>query len=619
MLMLLLRLPIEVLRIGFYALCGLADSLRGHKRLRVECTVLINAPRDTVWRLSTADRVAFEGITTTEIVREPLPGSDGLHVTRVSINGELQVQVVSRELERDEAKGAALAQAVPHELSLPPGSGNDCLMGFTIEERPQGTGLTLFNELTVRSFRERISYPLGLRRLANLIKQQCEKGAGTQSWASVVADHWLLLSFVALWSFWYLVGWQDALILAAVVILHEAGHAVAMRLVGIEVRGIYLIPFFGGAVLPKTSYRTQGNLAFVALMGPGFSLIPTLGLAAMLPATGDPRLFLEAAWLFALINVSNLLPVYPLDGGLILNALLGSLSSRLAAVAGWIGVLAGLGLAIYWQSFLIGIPFMLFALQRYLGGGRTLELERLSLLGGTALVLTFITTAALYLLALSYTYTAAAAQWAGRLAAPAEVVLYVDSGLRSTSFVEPLLCALRRVLVAPVSRRDLQLPHGPDLAVTSTELDAHKVRNRFLEATAADASPGTFRYLLLGDDLKVRRRNVFLLSFGDETTREHAGLVSTARLDRPRPGVAHGETADILAQRAYKLLLKSITRVAGYRNPQGCILASALGLDELDRNSAEFCYGDRAALVSAGILKAEAGSGCPLVAQGPSQ
>jgi hypothetical protein len=112
---------------------------------------------------------------------------------------------------------------------------------------------------------------------------------------------------------------------------------------------------------------------------------------------------------------------------------------------------------------------------------------------------------------------------------------------------------------------------------------------------------------------------VFLLSFGDETTREHAGLVSTARLDRPRPGVAHSERADIITQRAYKLLLKSITRVAGYRNPQGCILASALGLDELDRNSAEFCYGDRAALVSAGILKAEAGSGCPLVAQGPSQ
>jgi Peptidase family M50 len=210
------------------------------------------------------------------------------------------------------------------------------------------------------------------------------------------------------------VGWQDALLLAAVVILHEAGHALAMRLVGIEVRGIYLIPFFGGAALPKTSYRSQGNLAFVALMGPGFSLIPTWGLAAMFQASGDSRLCLEAMWLFALINVTNLLPIYPLDGGLILNALLGSLSSRLAPVAGWIGVLTGLGIAIYWQSFLIGIPFLLFALQRYLGGS-ALELERLSLAGGTVLVLGFATTVALYLLALSYTYTAGAGQSPSRL------------------------------------------------------------------------------------------------------------------------------------------------------------------------------------------------------------
>jgi Zn-dependent protease len=429
MLMLLLRLPIELSWIGFYALCGLVDSLRGHKRLRVEGTVLINAPRDVVWRLSTADRILFEGPSTIEIVREPLPGNDGLFVNRLSINGQLQLQLVARELERDEARGVALSQAMPHELSLPPGSGNDCLAGLKVEETPQGTALTYFNEMTIRSFRERITRPLGLRRLADLTKQRCEREAGIQSWGNVLADHWILLPLlplVALWSFWYLVGWRDALLLAAVVILHEAGHAVAMRLVGIEVRGIYLIPFFGGAVLPKTSYRSQGNLAFVALMGPGFSLIPTLGLAAMLQASGDSRLCLEAMWLFALINVSNLLPIYPLDGGLILNALLGSLSSRLALSAGWIGVLAGLGLAIYWQSLLIGIPFLLFAVQRYLGGGTATELERLSLAGGTALVVGFVATVALYLLALSYTYTAGAAQspsWLriGGLRMPTEV------------------------------------------------------------------------------------------------------------------------------------------------------------------------------------------------------
>ena len=45
----LLTLPIELLRLAFYALQGLVDALRAHNRLRSEFTVLINASRDAVW------------------------------------------------------------------------------------------------------------------------------------------------------------------------------------------------------------------------------------------------------------------------------------------------------------------------------------------------------------------------------------------------------------------------------------------------------------------------------------------------------------------------------------------------------------------------------------------
>jgi hypothetical protein len=200
-----------------------------------------------------------------------------------------------------------------------------------------------------------------------------------------------------------------------------------MRMVGIEVHGIYLVPFFGGVAVPKSSYRSEGRLAFVALMGPGFSLIPTLVLVAMYRATGDVRWFLDAAWFFALINFANLLPIYPLDGGQILNALIGSLSRRLALVTGWIAVLAGLALAVYLQSFLIGIPFLLVAVQRYLGGGRTLELERLSLAGGIAVVLGFVATCALYLAVMVYAYRAGAMEPEEEATARTAVVRQVDS------------------------------------------------------------------------------------------------------------------------------------------------------------------------------------------------
>jgi Zn-dependent protease len=236
--------------------------------------------------------------------------------------------------------------------------------------------------------------------MANRIKQQCEKKAGTHSRLASIANHGLLLSAVALLSFGYLLGWASGLRLATVIVLHEAGHAAAMLMAGVGVRGIYLIPFFGGAAVPKTSYRTEGRLGFVALMGPALSLIPTLSLLALYRANGGAQLR-EAVEMFAVINAANLLPIYPLDGGLILNALIGSASRKFAMIVAWVGLLTGLGLGMYFQSFLLGIPFLLFALQRYLSGGHAIELERLSLAGGVALALASIATFLLYVFVLT--------------------------------------------------------------------------------------------------------------------------------------------------------------------------------------------------------------------------
>jgi hypothetical protein len=74
----LLTLPIELLRIVFYAFRGFVDVLRARNRLRFEFTVLIDAPRETVWRFITADHAILDGPPTIEFLREPMPGSDGL-------------------------------------------------------------------------------------------------------------------------------------------------------------------------------------------------------------------------------------------------------------------------------------------------------------------------------------------------------------------------------------------------------------------------------------------------------------------------------------------------------------------------------------------------------------
>jgi predicted Zn-dependent protease len=210
--------------------------------------------------------------------------------------------------------------------------------------------------------------------------------------------------------------------------------------------------------------------------------------------------------------------------------------------------------------------------------------------------------AAAWLVASAYTALAQG------LVAPAEVVLYIQADLKSTDFVEPLVCALQRVLTAPVSTKILSLRLGPELRATPTQFDVSKIADLFIRTTAADGDSQSFKYFLIPYDLKAEPwRYVFSTSFGNETTPYHVGVLSTARLDVGDPRQQHHRGHEITAMRAYKLILKSIARVAGLRSPDACILAFPRSLEDLDRKSFEFCPNDHVALVTAGILKPKEG------------
>ncbi len=205
------------------------------------------------------------------------------------------------------------------------------------------------------------------------------------------------------------------------------------------------------------------------------------------------------------------------------------------------------------------------------------------------------------------------------LVAPAEVVLYIHADLKSTDFVQPLVCALQRVLTAPVSTKISTLPLGPELLATRTQFDVQKVVHSFIQTIAPDGSPPSFKYLLVPFDLKAEPwRFVFSTSFINEKTAFRGGIVSTARLDVDDPRHQHQQGAEITAMRAYKLILKSIARVAGLKSPDNCILAFPRNLEDLDRKSHEFCPSDHTALVSAGILQikeGQEGTDCLAVSQ----
>lgn len=152
---------------------------------------------------------------------------------------------------------------------------------------------------------------------------------------------------------WYLVAY---LALFGIVTLHEFGHALACRSVGGQAEHIVLWPL-GGIAFVRPPQR-PGPVLWSIAAGPlvNVALVPvTIGLCYLfhiqphLPSHGwtDPQLFIVGLTLINLgLLALNLLPIYPLDGGQILQAILWFFIGRskslwITTVIGLIGAVAG--------------------------------------------------------------------------------------------------------------------------------------------------------------------------------------------------------------------------------------------------------------------------------------
>jgi Zn-dependent protease len=129
----------------------------------------------------------------------------------------------------------------------------------------------------------------------------------------------LLLGLILVWR-GGVAGVLVALVAFASVVLHELGHALTARRLGVRIAGIDL-HFFGGAAKMLDTPRSARDEIAIAAAGPAVSLVLAgigLGLAA-LTGVGALALF---GWVNLVIGVFNLLPALPMDGGRILRALL---------------------------------------------------------------------------------------------------------------------------------------------------------------------------------------------------------------------------------------------------------------------------------------------------------
>jgi Zn-dependent protease len=174
----------------------------------------------------------------------------------------------------------------------------------------------------------------------------------------------------------------EYLALFLIVTLHEFGHSLACRQVGGQANQIVLWPLGGVAYVdpPPRPGATLWSIAAGPLVN--VALIPIImgvGRVSLLSgwytAVPDLRTLIHAVFIIDVgLLLFNILPIYPLDGGQILRALLWFVLGRarslmVATIVGFVGIVAFIGLAFWTRDIWLG-AIAVFMLMNCWGGLR---------------------------------------------------------------------------------------------------------------------------------------------------------------------------------------------------------------------------------------------------------
>jgi Zn-dependent protease len=135
------------------------------------------------------------------------------------------------------------------------------------------------------------------------------KQAGTSLLRTIIS----LVLFIAV-DYWIFKNWYAVILLVSVILIHEMGHFIAMKIFGYKSINMTFIPFVGAYVSGEVVNFSKWNKIIVLLAGPIPGIIIGTILFYLYTNNSDYDYF-KAALPFLLLNVFNLLPVSPLDGG----------------------------------------------------------------------------------------------------------------------------------------------------------------------------------------------------------------------------------------------------------------------------------------------------------------
>ena len=163
-----------------------------------------------------------------------------------------------------------------------------------------------------------------------------------------------MLVSVAAYSFVF--GWSFAAGFVILLLVHEMGHVIALRREGINASAPMFIPFLGAVISARSLGENALAEARVGLAGPVLGSIGAVACIAIWHVTGND-MWRALAFTGFFLNLFNLLPVVPLDGG-----------RAMAAMAPWmwfLGFAAMIPLAFVFPNPIIFLILLIAGLETY--------------------------------------------------------------------------------------------------------------------------------------------------------------------------------------------------------------------------------------------------------------
>jgi Zn-dependent protease len=155
-------------------------------------------------------------------------------------------------------------------------------------------------------------------------------------------------------------------ILMGVLLFHELGHLLAMRIFGYKDLAVFFVPFLGAVATGRNQGAPGWQRGLITLAGPVPGLLAGWAMVLFAPeGVRDSGHLASAVGTLFVVNGFNLLPVLPLDGGRLLNLALFSRRPRLETVftiaAGVAVIFIGIGNA-WWLLAAVGAMTIVMAM-----------------------------------------------------------------------------------------------------------------------------------------------------------------------------------------------------------------------------------------------------------------